>query len=76
MQQSFGHHDAHLAITLTLVFAFVVCLCLSLCSVPIVAYLAVTLDGEDKVLARSSPHIDVRRRLLVKVARVHYCPVQ
>ena len=39
-------------------------------------HLAVTLDGEDKVLARSSPDIDVRRRLLVKVARVHYCPVQ
>ena len=46
------------------------CLCLCLC----LHHLSITLNGEDKVLARSSPDIDVRRWLLVKVTRIHYRP--
>ena len=37
-------------------------------------HLCITLDSEDKVLPRPSPHVDVRRRLLVKVSGIHDRP--
>ena len=36
--------------------------------------LCITLDSEDKVLPRPGPHVDVRRRLLVKVSGIHDRP--